>query len=384
MLRAIGTAWAVLGIVLALLAVLEFALERPPRSSIVVQPAEAFDSHQPVDLRTYNEEFAWTCQNFATALRWGAFSCWRERPFRGEYINIDGSGLRKTWQPPPAHRGSATQRIFVLGGSTAWGFGNRDDYTIASCLARTLHAQGHEVEVRNYGRLGYVSTQELFDLETELQRGNVPRYCVFVNGFNDVSSAVQNFAPGVTLSESTRQAEFNLLKQPFPAILGIALTRSAVWKTFGGRLRGSAGWNDLSDAPGQQIDGDDLMRQTIKLYQKNVEMAQALGERFRFEALYFWQPLLINKPKSSQQERSIVTEELLTAACAKADELVKAALARQNALTLGPNVHYLGDLFRDPRFDDEYIFCDMCHLTEIGNQAVANAIAAQLAPRLAD
>ena len=52
----------------------------------------------------------------------------------------------------------------MLGGSSLWGFGARDDQTIPSLLARKLHERGLKVEIKNLSELGYVSTQELIGL----------------------------------------------------------------------------------------------------------------------------------------------------------------------------------------------------------------------------
>ena len=61
----------------------------------------------------------------------------------------------------------------MLGGSSLWGFGARDDQTIPSLLARRLHDRGVQVEVKNLSDLGYVSTQEVIGLLRELQ-GRLP------------------------------------------------------------------------------------------------------------------------------------------------------------------------------------------------------------------
>jgi len=68
--------------------------------------------------------------------------------------------------PPPVH-------LFAFGGSTMWGWGARDDYTIVSYLSKLLDEKGYPAEVTNYGQLNYVSTQEVIALLRCIQRGNV-------------------------------------------------------------------------------------------------------------------------------------------------------------------------------------------------------------------
>ena len=121
---------------------------------------------------------------------------WRRAPISGKYVNIDADGLRKTWNPP----GLPEQpiRIFMFGGSTTWGTGSRDEYTIPSQLSKILAQRfGPRVEVVNYGEGGYVNTQELIRFLKEIERGNVPQIAIFYDGYNDVFSAFQNGIGGI-------------------------------------------------------------------------------------------------------------------------------------------------------------------------------------------
>ena len=85
--------------------------------------------------------------------RWQPYVYFRPKPFQGKTITIGADGLRATWQP---HRSigesDAAQKpvkLLMLGGSSLWGFGARDDQTIPSLLARRLHERGVQVELRN-------------------------------------------------------------------------------------------------------------------------------------------------------------------------------------------------------------------------------------------
>ena len=78
----------------------------------------------------------------------------------------------------------------MLGGSSLWGFGARDDQTIPSLLARKLLERGISVEVKSLSELGYVSTQEVIGLFRELQEGYRPDVVIFYDGVNDTTSAV--------------------------------------------------------------------------------------------------------------------------------------------------------------------------------------------------
>src|SRR5438132_9432797 len=103
---------------------------------------------------------------------WTPYVYWRRRPFAGNYINVNEMGIRRTWNPdvPKGVNGSNHIKIFMFGGSTMWGTGARDDYTISSIVSRSLSKEyGIDVSVTNFGESGYVSTQEVIMLMRELQ-----------------------------------------------------------------------------------------------------------------------------------------------------------------------------------------------------------------------
>jgi len=65
-------------------------------------------------------------------------------------------------------------RIFTFGASTMWGYGARDDHTIASYLSKRLHEQGYRAQVTNRGQPGYVNTQVVVALLRGLHCGERP------------------------------------------------------------------------------------------------------------------------------------------------------------------------------------------------------------------
>ncbi|MCZ6672981.1 MAG: hypothetical protein O7C75_08580, partial [Verrucomicrobia bacterium] len=81
---------------------------------------------------------------------------WRPQPLQGRLINIDQEGNRFT-----AYNSASEDRlkIWMLGGSTTWGFGVPDDQTVPSQLSRLINQTwGLDAQVRNLGQRGYVST----------------------------------------------------------------------------------------------------------------------------------------------------------------------------------------------------------------------------------
>ena len=74
---------------------------------------------------------------------------------------MDENGVRQTLGAGPWQRSQHHAiRIFAFGGSTMWGEGSRDDYTIPSWLQRFIYQTPYRVRITNFGEDAYVSTQE--------------------------------------------------------------------------------------------------------------------------------------------------------------------------------------------------------------------------------
>ena len=100
--------------------------------------------------------------------------------------------------------------IWVFGGSAVWGVGAPDHETIPSHMAALLNGTlGIESNVRNLGRRGYVSTQEVIYLMRELQAGRRPDIVVFYNGVNDAAAvSLWPEFPGAHVSFDTVRDRF--------------------------------------------------------------------------------------------------------------------------------------------------------------------------------
>ena len=114
------------------------------------------------------------------------FAQFKERPYKGEYVNIDNNGFRHTKNQGPWPPKSESINIFLFGGSTTFGYGVSDNQTVASYLQEYLSENlGRDVRVYNFGRGYYYSTQELFLYLQLLKSGFVPDFAIFIDGLND-------------------------------------------------------------------------------------------------------------------------------------------------------------------------------------------------------
>lgn len=114
------------------------------------------------------------------------------KPFSGKFLNIDldslGIPIRRTTNPTDL--GSNVIRIFTFGGSTTFGLKTPDEQTWPSHLSQILNNRANQqaarpnVEVINYGRAGYMPTQELVLLLDLLRTGHRPNLVIFFDGLN--------------------------------------------------------------------------------------------------------------------------------------------------------------------------------------------------------
>jgi lysophospholipase L1-like esterase len=272
--------------------------------------------------------------------------------FHGSYINIDTDGIRQT----PNFADNSAKTIYFFGGSTMWGEGARDNYTIAGHVARLLYENDTPQKVVNYGQTGYVSTQDLIWFQLQLLQGDIPDVAVFYQGFNDVLAAWGNDAVGVTLQENMRLNDAEAGRklragQPVLSLPNFKLTQL-----------------DLSQAAVSNVTAENIANRWFA----NVEMLEALADSYGVKVLFAWQPAIIFKDTLSESEQAIYqrTENErsgLFSLYADVDAIVRERLAGGDY----ENIVLLGDLFVDI---DEALFHDLVHITEVGNAYVAEAI----------
>lgn len=207
----IRSAWAVAGITLLLVVLLEIAM-RVRRSRSESAPPTSFMAGDPRNepwSADYKREF-----EAARTLNWQSYVYFRRAPIGGREVAVDSLGHRIT--PQPQQPTAPVARVRMYGGSTMWGEPLRAEHTIPAEVARRLQplaGQGARIDVTNVGETGYVFTQEVLQLMLDLRRGERPDVVVFYDGINDVASAVQRGVAGDPQNEVKRVAEFNLGRQ---------------------------------------------------------------------------------------------------------------------------------------------------------------------------
>lgn len=374
------TAWLVFGLTLLLLLALEFGL----RGLFTVK--DRLMKPTPPDPRVLRDGYGgatWPIQHYreleAVSQRWEPYSYFRQRAFRGETINIDDHGRRATWRPPVAERGAKPLKILFFGGSTFWGFGSRDEKTIPSLLLKSLHDEGIAAEPRNLAEIGYVNTQELVALVRQLQSGYRPDLVIFFDGANDASSAMLQRGPSLSMAESNRAREFNLLQSPgrlTVALAGDLIRKSAIQRAVDSARLRLLGLQATSQPARTDSELDALAQGVVEGYLANLDIIENLGERYGFQPVFVWQPVAFAKarPTDFEREEAAKLGWLAPLFARVADEI-----DRSEALKARRNFINLSDVFGD---SPDLLFIDYCHLTEEGNARVSRAIFERLGESL--
>jgi len=113
---------------------------------------------------------------------------WRRTFYKGQTINIDSFGIRKTIQKTN-EKLQAPIAIF-LGGSTIWGTGVNDENTIPSLFAKKSKKQ---YTVLNYGESSYSAYQSHQFLQMNIIKGIKPKLIIAYDGVNNSPVHLPNF-----------------------------------------------------------------------------------------------------------------------------------------------------------------------------------------------
>ncbi|MCU0514019.1 MAG: hypothetical protein MUE40_15795 [Anaerolineae bacterium] len=296
-------------------------------------------------------------------VQWLPYSYWTVQPFAGEYINVGADGLRVTPNLAPA----TAPAVYFFGGSTMWGEGARDAFTIPGHLARLLHEEGTAAYLVNYGQTGYVSMQDLLLFQAQLLRGHRPQVAVFYQGFNDVLSATMQGLAGIPLQEAQRIADAEtgrLLRGRMPvlALPEVGPLRQANFALVG---------TPATDATA-----------ILERWLAHVRMIQTLAAADGVEVIVIWQPALMFKQTLTAAEAgALAAMEAQYPGMRALYETMSLDLAERIADGRVTGVLWLADLFAA---DERPIFYDLVHITETGNLTVAEALLPRLREAVRD
>jgi lysophospholipase L1-like esterase len=257
------------------------------------------------DLRSADEVKPMWDEAYRAGARFESYVHFGPRPLVGNYYGATEQGYRMVrdggpWPPSPKN-----YNVFFFGGSTSFGVG---PYwaTAASYLQEAMNRgspSGRPARVYNFGRSGYMSTQELILFQSLLRAGHRPDAVVFLDGLNDFC-----FSDGQPSGWQSLAAFFNETNERYQreaAGHGV-ITR---WHYFGDfvrtmplmRLTHAAADRMLAEPVPQYVpptvqqpdqpEPEETLKRVIARYQENVKQAKAIAEASGIDAFFVWQPI---------------------------------------------------------------------------------------------
>lgn len=328
-------------------------------------------------------------------MQWHPYSYWLGLPHSGRSFNIGPDGLRITWRGRnPTSRCTKPTRIFMFGGSTTFGDGARDDYTVPSWLQKILDDTPYCTEVTNFGQEGYVSSQELLLLLEQLRVKNTPDLVVFYDGINDSETAWLEGRAGVTWDETVRKNEFNITNRYyrenrdrlyqtafyiFAMDSSLGRTAKLILKALSPKgfrlMKGKLIGSGLASEDGSTADIK-LAADVIRNYLANRAIVEALARKFGYQELFYWQPTLFDKPHLTPYERAMLR--------ANADTfrpIIETVYTQMERIATQNGIMDISGIFHDAT---QPYYVDTFHLNEDGNRVIAQRMSRDVLRFLAE
>ena len=291
-------------------------------------------------------------------VQWEPYVHQRIKPYNGKYITIYDDLTRKTTNFYTDT--DSVFNIFMFGGSTIWGTGARNDYTIPSHLFKIIDADSTlpQVKITNYGGWGYVRNQESILLQQELLKGNIPDLVVFYDGVNDVVSSTLYETTGLPQNIEHRKQEFNIhIKRD--KLFKMVWKSSYIYRTIVALKRRSVSPKQISE---DRL--NELGQEVVKHYQNNLTITEALSKKYNFKTLNYWQPVVYVRENSSEYDLNYQTQNMFYAPLFK--KTYQKIDANQD-LNKQKNFRNLSAYLDD---GNQY-YIDFCHVSEKANELIA-------------
>jgi hypothetical protein len=295
------------------------------------------------------------------------YRAFHKAPASARYVTVDSAGHRLTVQASEARGGNRT--LFLLGGSTMWGYTARDSFTIPSLVSRELASRGiRDVDVVNLAQPGYNATQDVISLLLALRAGEVPAGAVFLTTHKDIYAAFQAGRAGGITSEGAYGAALDAPTPTFSSEVMAVARHSPLIDRLVPAPRPASPYTTTPTAA--------LCPDVAAQYRELARITEGLGREYGFPFVFLRQPMLAssNKPPSAF-ERALPRPryEPLYRQCMSAIDSTMRGVAAGRYVSLAS----IFDADTTTAFIDEYGY-----LTERAGGVVAKRIADLVEPWL--
>ncbi len=205
------------------------------------------------------------------------YTQFKERPFRGKYVNVHEAGFRYVKNQGPWPPDKNNFNIFVFGGSTTFNYGLPDYQTIPSYLQELLNSSSKSKKsyIYNFCQGYYFSSQECIFLKKLITAGFIPDATLFIDGLNEFYQV--NDEPFYTekLKNYFKGKQGLILDIPIIRFISEAKTRKA---------------NDVLDINNYKYSISEI-KTIIDHYLINKKIIEAICRDFKIKCFFVWQPV---------------------------------------------------------------------------------------------
>lgn len=316
-----------------------FVLRGNPHDEVVVPAAFEDAGWYP----EYSEDIDWVM----SSANFNPLADVHIRDVSTRHVNV-ADGRRATWSPPEC--GTCQRlRVWVYGGSTAFGVGQRDDHTIPSELSRVAWENGYALDVENRGGPGDSHWDAAKRMAWDLSGSDVPDLVASYDGINEVQATYLELDP-VEPSSHVRPRFWDAFTDRFPLPT----------------ITPPVGAQELHRGLPNPSAADEWASVIVERYLRARQVSASAGAGAEVLMRYFWQP--------SIEHRDAVEGEQNAGGLQWSRE-------RSDAMIdlLPDDVEDLSAVFDGV---DQPLFYDGVHTNELGARIVAEAIFEHLRPDL--
>ena len=271
-------------------------------------------------------------------------------------MNINSDGFRG---PEIHHNGDEKYRIFVTGGSTAFGFGSTSDRTTIPGYLQNLFDIHHEdlnVEIINAGILGANGYREVLLIEEKLVEFN-PHTIISYTGANDrfryVKQIIFEEADDDWKPDALKFANYPWLRTPF--VINKIITQDSV-----------------KQDTGKQPNLDEI----AEAFRKNWSQSCSFLRDNGIKSIVILQPILTTKEFPSLFEKELLLDHT------KVDEFITAQNFSENLPLLNEECDLTIDLRNGIGDTSETTYYDLLHMNDLGNRIIASKIYEKILPTI--
>jgi lysophospholipase L1-like esterase len=258
-----------------------------------------YDLGSPDEVKPMWDEF------YRAGAQFESYVHFRSRPLQGKYYGVTEQGYRLVRDNGPWPPSRDNFNVFFFGGSTSFGVG---PYwaTVASYLQKSMNASGEigrPVRVYNFGRSGYISTQEEVLFHRLISAGHRPDMVVFMDGLNDFCfndgqpSSWQTLATffNDTNGRYQREAAGYGIATKWGSLTEFVRTLALMRLTRAGMERLFAAPVPKYVAPTEQVretaEPEATLRAVMARYVGNMRQVKAVAESMGIVPVFVWQPI---------------------------------------------------------------------------------------------